>query len=127
MSPVIYYDDECGLCNHAVQYILKHDKKGRFRFAAQKSSLAKQQGVNPEANTIVLNTGKHRFYKSTAMIHILKGLPGLHKILAFAMRLLPVKFRDFLYETIAHNRQKLWWGTKSCLVPTEEQRARFLN
>ena len=37
---IIFYDGVCGLCNRLVQFLLKHDKDGRLRFASLQSEFA---------------------------------------------------------------------------------------
>ena len=38
--PILLYDGVCGLCNRLVQFILRHDPGGVFRFASLQSALA---------------------------------------------------------------------------------------
>ncbi len=38
--PILLYDSVCGLCNRMVQFILRRDPAGMFRFAALQSSVA---------------------------------------------------------------------------------------
>jgi predicted DCC family thiol-disulfide oxidoreductase YuxK len=38
--PILLYDGVCGLCNRLVQFILRRDPGGLFRFASLQSSLA---------------------------------------------------------------------------------------
>src|SRR5258707_12113391 len=38
--PVLLYDGVCGLCDRLVQFILRHDRGGVFRFAWLQSALA---------------------------------------------------------------------------------------
>jgi len=40
VHPVLLYDGVCGLCNGLVQFILRRDPKGVFRFASLQSELA---------------------------------------------------------------------------------------
>src|SRR4029079_3061256 len=39
-SPIVLYDGVCGLCNRLVQFLLKHDKQGRLRFASLQRDFA---------------------------------------------------------------------------------------
>ena len=39
-NPIILYDGVCGLCNRLVQFVLKHDSRDYFRFAALQSDFA---------------------------------------------------------------------------------------
>ena len=51
-NPILLYDGVCGLCNRFVRFILKHDHKDRFRFAALQSNFARaileRHGLNPD-------------------------------------------------------------------------------
>ncbi len=38
--PILLYDGVCGLCNRLVQFILRRDPSGMFRFASLQSTLA---------------------------------------------------------------------------------------
>jgi predicted DCC family thiol-disulfide oxidoreductase YuxK len=38
--PILLYDGVCGLCNWLVQFILRHDRAGVFRFASLQSAVA---------------------------------------------------------------------------------------
>ncbi len=38
--PILLYDGVCGLCNRMVQFILRRDRAGLFRFASLQSALA---------------------------------------------------------------------------------------
>jgi predicted DCC family thiol-disulfide oxidoreductase YuxK len=40
--PVLLYDGVCGLCNGTVQFILRRDRAGVFRFAALQGELARR-------------------------------------------------------------------------------------
>src|ERR1051325_2698185 len=48
---IVLYDGVCGLCNRAVQFLLKRDRHDRFRFAALQSdfaaSLLQRHGIDP--------------------------------------------------------------------------------
>jgi predicted DCC family thiol-disulfide oxidoreductase YuxK len=49
--PIVLYDGVCGLCNRLVQFILRRDPEGDFRFAPLQSALAgrilARHGANP--------------------------------------------------------------------------------
>ena len=40
--PVILFDGVCNLCNGFVQFVIRHDKKDRFRFGSLQSDEAKK-------------------------------------------------------------------------------------
>lgn len=33
VSPIVFFDGVCGLCNSSVDFVLRHDPKGQFRFS----------------------------------------------------------------------------------------------
>ena len=39
---IILFDGVCNLCDNAVQYVIKHDKKDVFRFLPLQSKLGKE-------------------------------------------------------------------------------------
>jgi predicted DCC family thiol-disulfide oxidoreductase YuxK len=40
--PILLYDGVCGLCNRLVQFVLRRDPEGMFRFASLQSGLAER-------------------------------------------------------------------------------------
>ena len=133
--PVLLYDGVCGFCNHAVQLILRHDRRGRFRFAALQSDYAR--GIlerHPELrglDTVVLvegagGAGERVYVKSAAALRIARRLGGLWRLF-LAGHVLPARLRDYLYDQFARRRYK-WFGKHdSCMLPPPEVRARFLD
>ena len=128
---IILFDGVCNLCNSAVQFIIKHDKKDVFRFVALQSELGQEIlmyiGINPmNIDSIILyEPGIAYYYKSSAAIEIARSLGGyLHFGTVF--RIIPTGIRNQLYDYIAKNRYK-WYGKKeSCMMPTPELKAKFL-
>ncbi|MEO0528879.1 MAG: DUF393 domain-containing protein, partial [Bacteroidota bacterium] len=39
---LILFDGVCNLCNSAIQFVIKHDKKDVFRYAALQSTIGEQ-------------------------------------------------------------------------------------
>lgn len=128
---IILFDGVCNLCNGAVQFIIKHDKKDIFRFVALQSDLGKEIcnyiGVDQtKIDSIILyNLGVAYYHKSSAVIEIANDLGGIYSLL-FVFKILPEKLRNYIYDYIAKNRYK-WYGKKeSCMIPTPELKAKFL-
>jgi predicted DCC family thiol-disulfide oxidoreductase YuxK len=130
-SSVILFDGVCNLCNGIVQFIIKRDPKGKFRFASLQSEcgqklLGKFGLPSDEFDSIVLIKGEQYFLKSTAGLRILKELGGLWKLL-LVFTYLPAPFRDFIYDQIARSRYRIFGKRESCMIPTPELKARFLE
>lgn len=129
--PVVLFDGVCNLCNGAVQFIIKRDPAEKFLFASLQSPAAKQLLGEFELSTddlysvIVLKNGK-RYDRSDALIEIAKDLPGLWPVLT-CFRILPKFFRDAMYKLVANNRYRIFGRQDSCMMPTPELKARFLD
>ena len=128
---IILFDVVCNLCNGAVQFIIKHDKKDIFRFVALQSELGieicKYIGVDPtKIDSIVFyNPGVAYYYKSSAAIEIAEELGGIYSLISI-LKIFPEKLLNYFYDYIARNRYK-WYGKKeSCMIPTPELNAKFL-
>jgi predicted DCC family thiol-disulfide oxidoreductase YuxK len=82
--------------------------------------------VNTEyLNSLVLIEGGEIFFRSTAALKISRNLSGLWPIF-YGLIILPVGFRDWIYDWIGKNRYR-WFGKKNtCRLPTPEERAKFI-
>jgi predicted DCC family thiol-disulfide oxidoreductase YuxK len=128
---IILFDGVCNLCNNAVQFIIKNDKKDIFRFVAFQSDFGKEIfnyiGVdrNKIDSIILYYPGVAYYYKSSAAIEIAEELGGMYSLISI-LKILPEKLRNYVYDYIAKNRYK-WYGKKeSCMIPTPELKAKFL-
>ncbi|WP_373056259.1 thiol-disulfide oxidoreductase DCC family protein [Zunongwangia sp. H14] len=129
---IVLFDGVCNLCDGAVNFIIKHDKKDVFRFASLQSETGKklvaERGLNPEAidSVILIEPGVAWYRKSTAALEISRDLSGGYSLLKNFLGL-PEGFRDMVYDLIANNRYK-WFGKKeSCMIPTPELKSKFLD
>lgn len=129
---LILFDGVCNLCNSSVQYVIKHDKKNIFMFAALQSEVGKQLIKQHHIDTkktdsILLYTLEEGIiYKSTAALKIAYHL-GVPNSLLSGFLIVPVFIRNWVYDYIAKNRYK-WFGKKeSCVIPTPELKSKFLD
>ena len=129
--PVILFDGVCNFCNSSVNFVLKQDKKGIFRFAPFQSEagqkLLQQYKLSTEEfNSFVLVDEGKVYKKSSASLRVMNKLPWYWKEVQL-FRIIPTIFRDAIYDFVAKNRYK-WFGKKDqCMVPTPEIRSRFLG
>ena len=131
-GPILFYDGVCGLCDRLVQFVLRHDRRARFRFAALQSDVATQTlghfGKNPDdLDTVYVLTDDGRLLsKARAIFFALKQL-GFPWSLVAAFAVLPTVIVDWLYDRVAKNRYRLWGKRDSCRLPSADERARFLG
>ena len=127
---IILFDGVCNLCNGAVVFIIKRDKKDVFRFAALQSEigekLLRKYQIDPEkTDSIILVADNNAFAKAGAALRIAQQLSGLWPALAI-LRIVPRFISNAVYDWIASNRYQ-WFGKKeSCMIPTPELKAKFL-
>lgn len=135
--PILLYDGVCGLCNRLVQFILRRDPEGIFRFASLQSGLAARilarHGADPaDLDTVYVAINPDQgdeclLARSDALIFILKELGGFWRVLGFLSRLKPRFLRDWGYRVVAHNRYRVFGRFESCMLPSAEHRDRFLD
>ncbi len=129
---IILFDGVCNLCDNAIQYVIKHDKKDVFRFVPLQSELGKEIlnylkiDTSKTDSIILYEPGIAYFYKSDAALEILNELGGFLKW-SIIFKLIPASLRNPLYDYVAKNRYK-WYGKKdNCMIPTPELKAKFLQ
>ena len=128
---LILFDGACNLCAGSVQFILRRDKHGLFKFAPIQSEVGRRVyagvGLDPgDLQTFVLATRAGVYLRSDAALETLRLLGGWWRLPALA-RLVPRMIRDWVYSFIARHRYR-WFGRRaSCLLPTDDNRARFLT
>jgi predicted DCC family thiol-disulfide oxidoreductase YuxK len=126
----ILFDGVCNFCDGSVNWIIRRDPEGRFRFAPLQSAagerLQRAHGLAPNAlDTLVLIEGGRAHTKSGAALRILRQMPFPWPA-AFALMVVPAPARDFVYDFFARRRYR-WFGRKDeCMVPRPGVRERFL-
>ena len=127
---IVIFDGLCNLCNGAVQFIIRHDKKNRFVFASLQSEVAKKLlneiQVPSSLETIVLIKGHKHFQKSDAVLEIAKKLFGLW-LMVYGFKIIPRILRDALYNWVAKKRYTWFAKRDSCLSPSPEFIDKFLE
>lgn len=130
-SPILLFDGVCNFCNDAVNFVLDHDRSGRFRFAALQSDVGKrllaEHGLAdlPLSTSVLIENG--RAYKdSEGVLRAAVLLGGAFRLVA-PLLFVPRALRDPLYRAFARNRYRWFGRSDQCRVPTPEIRARFLD
>ena len=131
---IILFDGVCNLCSGVVRFLIARDPHARFRFAPLQSDAARRAcaevGATPpaavEPDTIIVIVNGRALERSDAALAIAARLPFPWPIFG-VFRILPRPLRDWLYRLVARNRYR-WFGKRdTCMMPTPELRARFLE
>ncbi|MDP2385891.1 MAG: thiol-disulfide oxidoreductase DCC family protein [Bacteroidota bacterium] len=131
INELVLFDGVCNFCDSSVQFVIRKERKPTLKFASLQSptgqNLLKKFNLNPvEIDSVVFVSGEKVYIKSTAALHLVKRLKGLYPLL-FGFIIVPPFIRNAVYDWIARNRYK-WYGKKdSCMIPTPEIRARFVD
>ena len=129
-KPIIFFDGVCNLCNSSVQFVIKRDKEGKFRFASLQSGagqemLLQNQLSQNDFNSFLLYEDGKLYTRSTAALRVLSQLKGWKW--AGVFQWVPPFIRNAVYNLVARNRYK-WFGKKDeCMIPTPELKSRFLD
>ena len=126
---LILFDGVCVFCSRWVRFVIRLDRKRRFRFLPIQSEkgrrLALRFGIDPDAPQTNAVVWRGRiFFKSDAALTALGALAETAplEILKGAPRFV----RDPIYDLIARNRYAVFGRTETCMVPAPEDRDRFI-
>jgi len=123
---IIIFDGICGLCNKSVNILLKLDKKKVFRYTPLQGEYVKTLELKPYIDSIVFYENGTLYYKSTAILKILRSLGGIW-ILTNVFYIIPRVMRDFIYDIIAKYRYKIFGKMESCRMPKKGEQSLFID
>ncbi len=151
VNPILLYDGVCGLCNRLVQFVLRRDPGGAFRFASLQSPLAGGILARHGADAADLDTvyvvvdcdqpDEQLLPRSDAVIFILGHLGGaavptpatptsgssFWRAAGLLLQLVPRLVRDWGYRAVARTRYRIFGRYDACPMPSEDTRWRFLD
>ena len=128
---LMVFDGVCNLCSTSVQAVIRMDSQGLIRFSAVQSpygrTLCELHGVNPDdpSTFLFFDRGQPR-QASDAIVALLARMPRPWRWLRF-LALIPRPVRDSAYRWTTHNRYRLFGRRATCMVPTPQLKARFID
>lgn len=130
-TEIVVFDAECLVCSAWVQFLLRADKKKRFGFASIQSAtgvrLVMQQGLAVDGlDTMLLMDGPNVYLHTDAIIRVLVMLGGWYRLALLGYGI-PGFLRDPAYRWVARNRYRFLGRRESCYLPTDQDKARFLD
>lgn len=131
-APVLYFDGVCNLCNGAVQFVIRHDRSGKIRFASLQSDAGAAAIRKVEArfgrrpDSLLFEVGDKIWIESDAALQLARYLDGGWKTLSW-LRLFPRFLRDAVYRLVARNRYRMFGKKDACMIPTPQLKERFID
>jgi predicted DCC family thiol-disulfide oxidoreductase YuxK len=137
-SALLLYDGSCGFCARSVQFVLRHESRRRtLRFAALDSPIGVEVRARHPAiegvDSVVwvepaeTHAAEQVLVRSAAVLCVLRYLGGVWRMLAALATIVPRSLADAVYDFVARHRHKLTRGNPACVIPTPEQRSRFID
>lgn len=128
---IILFDGVCNLCNYFVQFIIRQDRRGLFKFTPIQSEVGKSllnhfNIQSEDTDSVVYIRDDKCFIRSSAVLNVFKDLKGFWMIL-FMLIVIPRFLRDLIYNAIAKSRYRLFGKRENCMMPSEDIKHRFLG
>lgn len=111
---LVIFDGDCPVCNRSVRFIKKHQGKKPIKFISRYHQDALIYHAL-ETESLLLVSGTHRYDKSTAALRI-AGLLRFPWNGFIVFLIVPLKWRDAVYEWIARNRMKFSKAVHICKI-----------
>lgn len=128
---IVLFDGVCNLCNSTVQFIIKRDTHNKFKFSSLQSeygqNFLKERNLDSsDFKSIILYEPEVAYYtKSTAALKIAQNLGFPYNLLSVFL-MIPSFIRDWIYSLISKYRYHLFGKKDSCMVPTPENKRKFI-
>lgn len=118
-GPVLFFDGECHLCQRTVQFVLRHEREPRLRFASLQSHYAREhipvKFLPPWSDSLVL-WEKGRFYRKSQAALRLTYYLCMPWSLGYCLRWFPRVIGDPVYDFIAKRRYRWFGKIRSCAL-----------
>lgn len=130
--PLILFDGVCNLCQRSVQFVIRNDTGGIFRFASLQSEAAmlvleRLEYSDDRLDSVLLIVDGRLYAKSRAALQIAKRLDGPWRTFYYLFFWIPAFLADWVY-TFIGNRRYRWFGRKEeCWIPDRDLLDRFID
>ena len=123
---IIFFDAQCSLCNHFINFVFKRDTKRQFLYAPLQGATAKQYLKKEDIKTlksVIVLKNNVTLKEAQAIQTVMKQLYPSYSVL---FSILPSKFFNVFYRFIAKKRYKVFGKKEDLHQPSKNQRKYFL-
>ncbi len=131
-TPLLFYDGDCGFCNAAIQFVLRHERAPVLNFAPLQGSTAAQvlvaAGIKPDVGpdgTLIIWDNGQLLIRSQAVLRAMTYMGGIWRLFSRLLQVVPKPLADLFYRLIARSRSYLP-ARKTCALLPPEQLLRIL-
>ncbi len=128
---LIVFDGVCVLCSGFFKFMLRFDRKYRFSFATAQSDIGQRlyaaMGLPTdefETNLVIVDGQIFEKLDAFAAAMLAIGLPWS---CLSVVRFVPNTIKNPIYFAIARNRYRWFGQSETCMIPTPDVRARFIE
>lgn len=123
---IIIFDGICGFCNKSIDILMRLDTQKIFKYTSLQGEFIKTLNIDPNIDSIIYYEDGTLYYKSTAILKILRSLGGIW-IISNVFYIIPRVIRDFTYDIIAKYRYNIFGKMDSCRMPKEGEEGLFIS
>lgn len=126
---IVFFDGVCNLCNFFVDFVIRRQAIPKILVAPLQGATARvtlgETHATQLKSVIYFRSGR-AYFESSAALLVLWDIGGFWKVFII-FYLVPSFLRDMIYHWVAKNRYR-WFGKKqTCRLPTENEKAYFLD
>ncbi|MES3034273.1 MAG: DCC1-like thiol-disulfide oxidoreductase family protein [Gemmatimonadota bacterium] len=137
MTPILFFDGECGFCDRAIRFAMTHDVHARLSVATLAGETARQvlgpfADMLRDVDSTVLYLPATPAADASVQVHsdaalsVLRLLGGGWALLGTLGLLVPRWIRDAAYKAFARRRFRWFGRVEACQLWPAEWRARVL-
>jgi predicted DCC family thiol-disulfide oxidoreductase YuxK len=108
------------LCSRTIRFIIKADRKEKFIFQTLQSN---DESEIPDTVIVIDKLQTYQYFD--AVLKIGKELGGIYSTI-IVFKLLPQSWSHWLYLFVARNRLNWFGKNKTCFVPSDAEKKRFI-
>lgn len=132
---LVFFDGECGFCNHWINQVREADHAHRIRYGTKQGKtfqeVAKAHPEVANVQSIVVisrNALGHEdiLVRTPAVRMVVDGLPGF-RFFAFLLQIIPTPICNLGYWFVSKVRSYIAGRLSQCRVPREEERGLFVD